>query len=104
VGRPHCEQNLAVGESWLPQSAQTGARAKAHSSQNLAPALFSCWQPGQIIQDSKKIEQNRAKSSKRKMRQSKVASGATANKSVFRASLGWRNAALRPAGDDTRSD
>jgi hypothetical protein len=92
---------LAVGESWLPQSAQTGARAKAHSSQNLAPALFSCWQPGQIIQDSRK---NRAKSGKQKMRQSKVASGATGNKSVFRASLDWRKAALRPAGDNTRSD
>jgi hypothetical protein len=53
---------LAVGETWLPQLAQTGARAKAHSSQNFAPALFSCWQPGQIIQESRK------KSGKRKNR------------------------------------
>jgi hypothetical protein len=53
VGWPHSEQNLAVGEIRLPQFAQRGSRAEAHSSQNFAPAPFSCWQLGQIIQGPK---------------------------------------------------
>jgi hypothetical protein len=88
VGCPHCAQNLAVAETWWPQFAQTGARAAAHSSQNFASALFSCWQAGQIIHASKRNGQT-------KKGQSKVASGATGNKSVFRASFNWLKTAWR---------
>jgi hypothetical protein len=38
----------------VPQFAQTGSRTEAHSSQNFAPAPFSCWHLGQIIWVSKK--------------------------------------------------
>src|SRR5215813_15169402 len=43
VGWAHSEQNLAVGESCAPQLAHARARGAAHSSQNFAPGLLSCW-------------------------------------------------------------
>jgi hypothetical protein len=42
-GWAHSGQNLAVGDTWLPQLGQAGASGAAHSSQNFAVAGFSCW-------------------------------------------------------------
>src|SRR3972149_2021589 len=43
AGWAHSEQNFALGESWAPQLVHTRAKGAAHSSQNFAPARFSCW-------------------------------------------------------------
>src|SRR5262249_10188893 len=42
-GWPHWGQNLAVSHTWLPQLSQVRGSGAAHSSQNFALALFSCW-------------------------------------------------------------
>src|SRR5215467_2570644 len=42
VGWAHAGQNLAVGESCVPQLAQMRASCVAHSSQNFAPMALSC--------------------------------------------------------------
>src|SRR5262245_57477055 len=49
AGWAHSEQNLAVAESWAPQFAHTRASGAAHSSQNFAPVLFSCWHRAHFI-------------------------------------------------------
>src|SRR5262249_10333495 len=48
VAVPHSSQDFAVGRSPPPQLAQACLSGAADSSQNLAPARFSCWQPGQV--------------------------------------------------------
>jgi hypothetical protein len=40
---------LAVDVTWLPQLSQARASGAAHSSQNFALALFSCWHFGHFI-------------------------------------------------------
>src|SRR6516225_9106023 len=42
-GWPHWGQNLVVSDTWLPQLSQVRGSGAAHSSQNFALALFSCW-------------------------------------------------------------
>ena len=46
---PHWEQNLAVADTSLPQSAQARSNGAAHCLQNLAPEAFWCWHFGQFI-------------------------------------------------------
>src|SRR5262249_9457017 len=48
-GWPHWGQYLAVDVTWLPQLSQARASGAAHSSQNFALALFSCWHFGHFI-------------------------------------------------------
>ena len=49
AGWAHSEQNLALGESWLPQLVHVRGKSAAHSSQNFAPDRFSCWHRGHFI-------------------------------------------------------
>jgi hypothetical protein len=49
AGWAHSGQNLAVGESWLPQFAHMRANGAAHSSQNFDPLRFSCPHFEQLI-------------------------------------------------------
>jgi hypothetical protein len=42
-GVAHSGQNFAVGGASVPQAGQRRAMRLAHSTQNLAPAGFSCW-------------------------------------------------------------
>jgi hypothetical protein len=41
-----------VDVTWLPQLSQARASGAAHSSQNFALALFSCWHFGHFIAGS----------------------------------------------------
>ena len=48
-GHPHSGQNLAVDEAKVPQLSHDFPRGAAHSSQNFAPTVFSCWQLAHFI-------------------------------------------------------
>jgi hypothetical protein len=52
MGWAHSEQNFAVEDSRAPQLAHARASGAAHSSQNFALALFSCWHREHFIVDS----------------------------------------------------
>src|SRR5262245_36348848 len=59
VAAPHSSQNFAAARRWAPQLAQARGRGAAHSSQNLAPERFSCWQRGQVMADPQDYMENR---------------------------------------------